>query len=317
MKKIIIFTIFLLSLIFATNVQAKELQFAQFSDIHLSLDESNGRGVASAEIAENMKLAIKEINKNRDIKFVVFTGDNIDKAEREALIQFFKLANKLHKPYYVVIGNHEVFRYKRFDKKDYMHTVWWKHWQMLGKKPSYVFKPKKELVFIVVDGANELMPSPSGYFKPETLEWLDKKLKKYKNKKVVLVQHFPLVPPVKKKSHDTVDADKYFQVINSYDNVIAIVSGHFHANNFIYRKGIYHLSAPAFLEKPHEYKIIKIEYEPKYLFSSPAEFSISQELVPTIKDYNPDAENDAISEQNENAETQDSQNDISIMEEKN
>ena len=44
------------------------------------------------------------------------------------------------------------------------------------------------------------------------------------------------------------------------------------------RKGIYYVSAPAFKVKPYMYKIVKIEYNPKYLFSDPAEFDLTQEL---------------------------------------
>jgi len=284
MKKFLILFFAIFICFVSTNIQAKELQFVQISDTHLSLSGQDYRGRKVQEAAACLKQAIKEINKNRDIKFVLFTGDNIDTSERADLVAFLKLANKLNKPYYVLIGNHEVFRYNYFDKKDFMHTVWLHHPQMLFKKPNYVIKPTREIVFIVVDGANELMPAPSGYFKPETLEWLDKQLKKYKHKKVVLVQHFPIVPPMKKTSHNTIDADKYFQVINSYDNIIAIISGHFHKNNVIYRKGIYHMSAPAFVMQPHEYKIITIDYNPRYLFSNPPEFTITQQLVPMIKE---------------------------------
>ncbi len=283
MRKILIIGIFIATFFMPLQVQAKKLQFVQISDTHLSLSGQDYRGRKVTESADCLKKAIKEINKNKNIKFVIFSGDNIDIADRDDLVAFLKLANKLNKPYYVLIGNHEVFRYQHFNKKNFMHTVWLHHPQMLFKKPNYVFKPNRELVFIVVDGANELIPAPSGYFKPETLEWLDKQLYKYKNKKVVLVQHFPLIPPMKKRSHNTVDADKYFQVINSHDNVIAILSGHFHFDNIIYKKGIYHMSAPAFVMPPHEYKIITIEYDPKYLFSDPAEFTITQELVPTIE----------------------------------
>ncbi len=279
MKKLLIIMIFFVAMIFTAPLNAKELQFVQFSDTHLSSTGEDYRGRKVSASADYLRQAIKEINKNKKVKFVVFTGDNIDFANRADLVAFFKLANKLNKPYYVLIGNHEVFRYQHFNKKNFMHVAWLHNFpRMTFKKPNYVFKPNRDLVFIVVDGANEFIPAPSGYFKPETLEWLDKQLYKYKNKKVVLVQHFPLIPPTKKRSHNTVEVEKYFHVLNSHDNVIAVISGHFHTNNMIYKKGIYHLSAPAFVSSPHEYKIITIKYDRKYLFADPSEFSITQEL---------------------------------------
>ena len=104
-----------------------------------------------------------------------------------------------------------------------------------------------------------------GYFKKETLEWLDKKLYKYKNKKIVIVQHYPLIPPRKKFSYETINAYEYFHILNSHDNIIAILSGHYSTDKTIYKKGIYHISVPAFSNSPNTYKIITIEYTPKYL----------------------------------------------------
>ena len=65
--------------------------------------------------------------------------------------------------------------------------------------------------------------------------------------------------------------------------IIAIIAGHFHANSDIYRKGIYHLSAPGFVEAPHEYKIIKLTYDTKYLFSNPSEISVKTKTYPTME----------------------------------
>lgn len=300
MKKFLAIFLLLFMTFFSNISNAKELKFVQISDIHLSY-APKGYQTKNINITEDyLKRAIKEINKMKDIKFVIFTGDSIDKPCKDDLIKFLKIANKLNKPFYVVIGNNEVWNYKNFNKKDFMRTVGFRNKNMIFKKPNYVFKPNKDIVFIAVDGTNEFVPSKNGYFKPETLEWLDKKLKKYQNKKVVLVQHYPLIPPTKKTFYNTIETDKYFQVINSYDNIIAIISGHFHIDKTIYKKGIYHISAPAFEAYPYNYKIITIDYEPKYLFSNPAEFSIYQQIISTEK--NPQSEIKEIDNENKELE---------------
>ncbi|MCQ2958282.1 MAG: metallophosphoesterase [Candidatus Gastranaerophilales bacterium] len=285
MRKILALILMLFMFNCASDALAREktLTFAQISDSHLSLSGKNYRGRDVIKSAEFLEKAVKEINKNKDVQFVLFTGDNIDNPKKEELVAFLKIVNKLHKPYYMLIGNHEVFKNQGFTKKDYMHTVWWRHPQMFFKGPNYVLKPNNELVFIIVDGTNEIMPSPSGYFKENTLEWLDKKLKKYQNKKVVIVQHYPIFHEVRKTSHDIMDKDKYLQTINSYDNIIAIIAGHFHSNSDIYRKGIYYLSAPGFVAEPHEYKIITFSYDTKYLFADPSEFSVETKTYPTME----------------------------------
>jgi 3',5'-cyclic AMP phosphodiesterase CpdA len=279
MKRIILSLVIFFSFLIVNTIEAKEIKFAQISDTHLSIDGEDYRGRNVSQSAEYLKKAVKDINKRHDIDFVIFTGDNIDVANRDELKVFFRIARKLHKKYYMIVGDHDVFRYEQFGKKEYMHTVWLYHPQMLFKGTNYVFKPSKDIVVIVVDGANELFLSPSGYFKQETLEWLDKQLYKYKNKKVIIAQHFPLIPPAKKYSHNTVDVDKYFDILHNHDNVIAVISGHFHAANQIYKKGIYHISAPAFVSEPFEYSIITLDYNPKYLFANPSEFSIKSESI--------------------------------------
>ena len=256
--------------------KAKDLKFAQITDTNFTLDIDD---TTSEKTAEQFKKAIKDINKDRSIKFVIFTGNSVRHPDKKELTAFFKLANKLNKPYYVVIGNKEVLRYKRFTKKNFMHTAWLHNSDMRFKKPSYVFKPNNELVFIVLDGVNEMMPVPSGNYRPETLVWLDKQLKKYQNKKVVIVQHFPVVSPSDNPMYNAADLHKYMQTINTYDNVIAVISGHFNADVTTYKKGVYHINSPAFRAPNCRYKIIDINYKPEYLFSTPSEFTITQNVV--------------------------------------
>ena len=290
-----------------TNVQAKELKFVQITDTNFTLDIDDK---ASEERAKELRKVIKEINKDRSIDFVIFTGNAVRYPARKELAAFFKLANKLNKPYYTVIGNKEVLRHKNFTKKNYMHTAWLHNRNMLFKHENYVFKPNKEVVFIVVDGVNEMMPVPSGYYRKESLKWLDKELQKYENKKVVIAQHFPVFSPSDKPSYDSVDADKYIQTLNSYDNVIAVVSGHFNTDRIMYRKGVYHISSPSFRAPYYKYKVIDIKYDPKYLFSSPAEFSLTQKTFNLYepKDGIPDEESADLSNDSQKEENKDVNN---------
>ena len=43
-------------------------------------------------------------------------------------------------------------------------------------------------------------------------------------------------------------------------------------------------AAPAFSARPHEYKVITIQYQPRYLFSNPSEFKIIQEVLPMMNE---------------------------------
>lgn len=236
---------------------AKSVKFIQITDSHFSTNPSTYTQRDVSESEKSLQNAIKDINTIKGIDFVAFTGDNIDQANAKDLELFLKTANKLNVPYYIVIGNHEVFKSHDFDKKEYLKTVKKFSKSYKPNKPNYVFE-KKGFVFLVVDGAKEVIPGASGYYKKDTLTWLDKTLSKYKNRDVVILQHFPIVEPYYNRSHTTYNIKDYEAVIKKHDNVIAIFSGHYHANAENKKDGIYHVSTPSLVEAPHNYKIVEI-----------------------------------------------------------
>ena len=109
-----------------------------------------------------------------------------------------------------------------------------------------------------VDGAKETIPGTGGYYRPKTLEWVDKQLTKYKKKKVVIIQHFPILPPTESKTHRVYQVETYFDVLKKHDNVIAILSGHYHTNKEKMDNGIYHINSPSLMAVTNPYKIIDI-----------------------------------------------------------
>ena len=229
--------------------KAKEIRFVQVTDTHYSADNPYSEKV--------LKSTVEDINNLNNVSFVVFTGDNINKQNPEYLKRFIRIVNKLRRPYYIVLGNHDIFRNSGLSKQQYMDIV--KNYNLLypTKKTNYVFK-RKGYVFIIVDGAKEIIPNNNGYYRKDTLEWLDKKLSKYHNKPVVILQHFPLIPPKDIKSHRTYQADVYLDLLKKHHNVIAVLAGHHHINGETMQDGIYHITTPTLLNNPHQYKIIDI-----------------------------------------------------------
>lgn len=253
--KILLLT--LVSLFLAQIVYAKEVKFVQVTDSHFSV---TGSDYTQREVEKSQGVledTIKDINCIKGLDFVVFTGDNIDKSNPNDLKLFIQIANKLNVPYYMVIGNHEVFKSQDLTKKDYMEIVSKYSKNCKEKSPNYVFK-KNGIVFVVVDGAKEIIPGPAGYYKKDTLLWFDKTLTKYKNDDVVVFQHFPIVEPYYNRSHTTYNIKDYEAVLKKHSNVIAIFSGHYHANGETKKDGVYHVSTPALIEPPHNYKIVEI-----------------------------------------------------------
>ena len=68
-------------LIFSSSVYAKDVKFIQVTDLHFDATQGS---------IENFNNLIEQINKTGDLDFVVFTGDNIDLANKEMLKGFLK-----------------------------------------------------------------------------------------------------------------------------------------------------------------------------------------------------------------------------------
>jgi len=250
MKRFLILVFALFAMLFSTNsVFAKDIKFIQVTDSHYALNNK-----FSQEILEE---TVRQINKIEDVSFVIFTGDNINRPKRDDLVSFVKTINKLEAPYYLAFGDHDVYKAGGLSKENYIKTVKTYNWFYRPTKPNYVIK-KNGFVFIVLDGAKEIIPGAIGYYKNNTIEWLDKQLTKYEKRPVIVLQHFPLLPPKELKSHKVYQPEKYIEVLNKHKNVIAIASGHYHMNGEVMENGVYHISTPSLLKSPNYFKVIEI-----------------------------------------------------------
>ncbi|MCM1339334.1 MAG: metallophosphoesterase [Muribaculaceae bacterium] len=276
MKKLILtIAVFLIGIVVSsTTAMAENIKFAQITDVHLS---------AASEFSVNtLKSAIKDINSQPDISFVIFTGDNISNPKEENLKIFAKTVKKLKTPYYVAVGNHDVYKSGGLSKVKYYEILRQENPFYLQNKPNYKFT-KKGFVFLIVDGAKEIIPGSVGYYREDTLEWLEKELERNKNKDVVIFQHFPVEYPEgvesSLKTHKTYKVENYQEILSKHHNVLAVISGHFHVNSENMKDGVYHISSPALLSMPNSYKIIDIvttkEFSP-IIYTRLREFEVKE-----------------------------------------
>lgn len=203
---------------------------------------------------------INDINKQKNLDFVIFSGNNIAKPRIENLEEFVSKTKNIKAPVYIVLGNKDVNKQKGLGKSEY--TKYLSKNLRSHKKinsTNYVID-KKEIVFIILDGSKEVIPTSMGYYKPETTTWLDEQLGHYANKNIIIIQHFPIIPPSEKETHYTAKPEAYLKVLAKHNNVKAIISGHFGVNKEEEHRGIKFIStssAPA-------YKIIDIiDYDSK------------------------------------------------------
>ena len=252
MIKKIFLTVNLL-LFIALSVSAKDIRFVQVAE---SMYTSGNDTL--------LKKCVDDINTLKDVDFVVFTGDNISNAKKENLKNFLKIARNLEAPVYIILGDRDVSKGKGLNKSDYREECFKYLGLRQSFKSNYVFK-KKDMIFIVVDGAKEFATANNGYYKQNSLNWLDEKLVRYKNKKVVILQHFPLVDSdVHEKN--TYKSQMYKDLLEKHDNVLAIITGHFGANQEDFLNNIQHFIAPS-LSTTSSYKIFDIPESKDFVYS--------------------------------------------------
>ncbi len=245
MKKILL-TLTLLITLLCGSAYAKSVKFVQITDVLYGKGES----------ADILEQAVEDINNMSDIDFVVFTGDNTAGANQELLKDFTTAAKKLNKPFYVIVGDKDVSKSKHLEKEVYAKKL---HKYLGRKSPkelNYTFK-QGNVVFIAADGAKDFITMPNGYFNAKTMEWIENQIKLYPKNKIVILQHFPLANKTNNDLLYTANAVEYLKMINKYDNVISVVSGHFNKNDEVSLNGIYYIVTPSLNQKC--YKIIEID----------------------------------------------------------
>lgn len=229
MKKLLtLFFMFAFSLLSAS---ADNIRFAQISDVRFnSLQDEN-----------LLKKVITDINKQKGIEFVIFTGDNINKPSKEDLEGFLAEAKRLNCPFYIVLGDKDVNKLKEMSKAEYLkivkkHVRKYKHLE-----PNYVFE-KNGVIFIVADGSKEVIPSTNGFYKENVVDFVENNLDLYKENNVIIFQHFPLIPPSNREAYYTFRPENYLKILDSHQNVKAIISGHFGVNSELNLNGVAHIT---------------------------------------------------------------------------
>ncbi len=241
MKKILNFLILFLFSI--NSVIASDIKFIQIDSLKFSS--------ASEHAVNDFKNLIDDINKQKNVNFIIFSGDNIAESNKVFLKEFLKCANKLKMPYYIALGHKDVNKNKGLSKLDYMNNVK-KYSHNKFNSPNYSFT-KGNVAFIVADGSKEFIATPFGYYKDDVVDWLNQEITKFSKKNVIILQHFPIYPPAEKEAYYTYKADEYIKMLSNHKNVKAVISG-FGINSENYFNGIKHISTASY----PKYRIVEV-----------------------------------------------------------
>ncbi len=238
---------------------ADVLEFAQVSDVHYTLEDT-----AMDRYLYFLSLSLKK----RNLDFVVFLGDNVDKSKEENVIGFMRDIHSIKTPYYVVLGKNDAHKLSGIEKDIYLDIVTTFNRNQRDKEKYYYFKPDSNFVCVVLDDNPDFAPSKHGEISDEQIEWLDNLLTKYPKKLFLIFHHSPLVPPRVEYKLSMLNTEKYSNMLKKHDNVLLISSGHYHQEAVqTDERGVRHISAPAFKDIPHSYQLIKIIYDEKTMKS--------------------------------------------------
>jgi len=249
------------------------LDIVQISDVHFDTKtKSNSKRMLEFS-RDFLNDAISKVYDLTEAELVVFSGDIVNHSDKNEFLKFLNIANKLCIPWYYAPGNHDIGILGGLSKLD-VTTLWLKNSKLLDRKnlcfdnqnsyyPAnhplfYSYTPKKNFLLLFLDGVIDNEITANGYFPKDELVWLENQLKNNLDKKVIIVQHFPVVEPFKSNSHVVRNADEYLKIIDKYSNVVAILSGHYHFAKITQRKNVLHISTPALVEYPNAFREIKI-----------------------------------------------------------
>jgi len=252
---LLLFTLFC----FQDSTYAKPLKFVQVSDVHFTtLSKSNGTRNLS-ESKDFLQKAVYRINRLKDIDFVVFTGDSINSPRQSQLELFAQEAQKLNRPWFIALGNHEISIRSGFNKAEYFRTIKkYNKYIKYDEKPYYIFNPDNQYVFIIADGVIDKQVTAGGYFDRPQLDWIEKIIRDNPSKKIIIFQHFPLIEPVKSLDHKVANAQEYLNMLHGYKNVFMLFSGHYHVDRVQTKDGIIFVSTSSLVQKPHEFRVVTI-----------------------------------------------------------
>lgn len=234
------------------------LKFVQLSDTHYMQDAPNTTFKMIGESPRLLDDAINQVNDEQNVDFVMFTGDQIDKAFEKELRAFLPYAQRLNAPWYVTFGNHDRCIGGYLDTLVYLDMVRNANPNFVFKKPYYSFVPKKNYKVIVLDNiiTNEI--TSNGYIDETQLKWLKKELDDSKNDTVLIFMHVPVVEPFASPGHKMRNGIVLKQLVESYKNPIGVFQGHYHATKITQHDNVLYVSSPALISYPNAFRVVTV-----------------------------------------------------------
>lgn len=268
MKKLRLFTLyFIASLLVSAQQQERIARIGIIADIQYCDcdDSSNGRMYRSS--LKRLNNSIPVINEG-NADFTVNLGDIVDKNVEANLDTVMKCLAKFEKSVYHIMGNHDV---KGIYQDGYKllagDAALSEYMRDLAMPGNYYYKETAGIIYIFLD-TNEISSysidpdnaaeknkelawwkeliffsgrnndkAYNGAVSNAQFEWIESLLKKaeQENKMVIIFSHHPLLP---ENGYQALNNREIIELIDQYNCVRAVFSGHHHAGNIVTNNGI-------------------------------------------------------------------------------
>lgn len=208
MKKVFLSVLFCLII---NSLRGENFRFALLTDLHVSGDS----------LAYNdLRKSVEQINKTKDIDFVIVSGDVTEEGDRASLKRVKSLLDLLKMKYYITSGNHET-KWSESGATDFGHIF-----------GSDRFKFEYNGILFLGFNSGPVIRMADGHVSPQDISWMKKELATFgKEKPVILVTHYPLQEGDVDNWYDVTDAVRQY-------NIRAFLGGHYHRNLLFNYDGI-------------------------------------------------------------------------------
>lgn len=193
----------LLSLFLTISLAAQNFRFAFISDTHI--------GSPNGGAEEDLRRTVRDINEQKDIAFVVITGDITELGMDSELALARQILDSLNVPYYIIPGNHD--------------TGWSESGGLSFSKVfgGETFHFKHNGIHFLGCASGPYVRMSDGHVPRHNINWLKKELGGIKDKEpVVFLNHYPLDNGL----------DNWYEVIDllKAKNTVLALCGHGHSN---------------------------------------------------------------------------------------
>lgn len=244
----------------------KPFKFAHVTDMHLSTTGHNGAAL-KAESIKILEDVLDQIDSMKDLDFVLFGGDNWDNTDKGTpdVDRFMYMVKGLRVPYLIQLGNREASPMPPSDptnKEDFV-----RFFQEHGFNNGTFWWDVEIIPGVVVIGLDSSIKGHNdGAIPEEEIQWLQKRLKEYKEQFIIVLTHHLFLPtwapkeiPLWNKSYLIANSLQVRPILEANTEVKLVLTGHHHVTKIDIINGLPYIASPATVQYPHAFRIFHAE----------------------------------------------------------